>query len=261
MENIYVDKIDEVIDRFFVDKTNYYNILILLDYVKDMDDIFMKNKKDKFDTYMTILSLLDETMFLNVVMSYMEKKKIEYPQYSIPLPTFSFSLPDMCEKMKELYNILTILRKTETFKANKRFEYFFAFRYNYELFEQINYVLLKQNMGVLNCLDKLTDDIAKEAIDYSFDTSEKTQQKDDLISELQNIIDDEKKKQYEINLENRALKEQYDKLTKEYKKFQNICEEKNKERSNHINNLEIKIKEIRQKYTNQNENIIKYKKK
>ena len=49
MENKYVYKIDEVIDKFFVDKANYYNILILLDYVKDMDDIFMKNKKDKFD--------------------------------------------------------------------------------------------------------------------------------------------------------------------------------------------------------------------
>ena len=51
-------------------------------------------------------------------------------------------------------------------------------------------------MDALICLDKMTDDIAKEAIDYSFDTLEKTQQKDDLISELQSIVDDEKKRKY-----------------------------------------------------------------
>ena len=266
IENIYVCKIEEVIDKFFVNKTNYYNILILLDYLKDMDDIYMKKKKDKFDAYMKILFFLNEAMFLNLVKNYMVEKKIEYPQYSIPLPTFSFSLPNLCEKMKELYNILTILRKTEAFKANKRFEYFYAFRYNFELLDEINYVLSKQNMDALICLDKMTDDIAKEAIDYSYDTLEKTQQKDDLISELQSIVDDEKKRQYEIELENRVLKEQYDKLTDDYKKltqdyknFRNICEEKNKQRSNQINNLEAKIKEIRQNYTKQNENINKQK--
>ena len=219
IENIYVCKIEEVIDKFFVNKTNYYNILILLDYLKDMDDIYMKKKKDKFDAYMKILFFLNEAMFLNLVKNYMVEKKIKYPQYSIPLPTFSFSLPNLCEKMKELYNILTILRKTEAFKANKRFEYFYAFRYNFELLDEINYVLSKQNMDALICLDKMTDDIAKEAIDYSFDTLEKTQQKDDLISELQSIVDDEKKRQYEIELENRVLKEQYDKLTDDYKKL------------------------------------------
>ena len=219
IENIYVCKIEEVIDKFFVNKTNYYNILILLDYLKDMDDIYMKKKKDKFDAYMKILFFLNEAMFLNLVKNYMVEKKIKYPQYSILLPTFSFSLPNLCEKMKELYNILTILRKTEAFKANKRFEYFYAFRYNFELLDEINYVLSKQNMDALICLDKMTDDIAKEAIDYSFDTLEKTQQKDDLISELQSIVDDEKKRQYEIELENRVLKEQYDKLTDDYKKL------------------------------------------
>ena len=55
------------------------------------------------------------------------------------------------------------------------------------------------------------------------------------------------------------MTENYKKLTQDYKNFRNICEEKNKQRSNQINNLEAKIKEIRQNYTKQNENINKQK--
>ena len=55
------------------------------------------------------------------------------------------------------------------------------------------------------------------------------------------------------------MTDDYKKLTQDYKNFRNICEEKNKQRSNQINNLEAKIKEIRQNYTKQNENINKQK--
>ena len=181
---------------------------------------------------------------------------MKYPQYSIPIPHVSFALPDMREKMKELYNILYILQKTEAFKTNKRFEYFFSFRHNYDLLEQINYVLLKQNMEVLISLDKPTNDITDEAIKYSIDTSANSKKKDDYISELQKILELEKKIQDEHKLQNILLKEKYDKLSKdfqniskEYRLFQKECEELNKARSNQINDLEKTISEVRQKYT------------
>ena len=51
VEAEYVKKIDEVVEKFFSDKENYYNILMLLDYVKDMIKILLKEKEDKVDTY------------------------------------------------------------------------------------------------------------------------------------------------------------------------------------------------------------------
>ena len=41
----------------------------------------------------------------------MNKKVLKYPQYIIQLPLASFTLPDLSQKMKELYNILYILKK------------------------------------------------------------------------------------------------------------------------------------------------------
>ena len=130
-----MNKIDEVIDSFFQSRTYYYNILILLNYIKDMDDILTKNKKDKFDTYWIIIFFLNEKMFFNLIGNHVINKKCKYPQYRLQLPTFSFALQNLCVKMKELNNILIILAKTETFKTNERFEYFYAFRYKHELLE------------------------------------------------------------------------------------------------------------------------------
>ena len=258
----YIKKIDEVIDKFFSNKENYYNILMLLDYVENVNIIGLMKKQDKIDSYYNILFFLDEKKFLDLLNSYMDKKKLKYPQYSIPIPHVSFALPDMREKMKELYNILYILQKTEAFKTNKRFEYFFSFKHNYDLLEQINYVLLKQNMEVLISLDKPTNDITDEAIKYTIDTSANSKKKDDYISELQKILELEKKIQDEHKLQNILLKEKYDKLSKdfqniskEYQSFQKECEELNKARSNQINDLEKTISEVRQKYTKQNTEI------
>ena len=80
VEAEYVKKIDEVVEKFFSDKENYYNILMLLDYVKDMIKILLKEKEDKVDTYQKILFFLDEKMFSNLINSYMNKKVLKYPQ-------------------------------------------------------------------------------------------------------------------------------------------------------------------------------------
>ena len=262
MENLYVDKIDEIIDKFLLDKTYYYNILMLL-YVKDMKDIKTQNKKDKFDTYWAIILFLDEKMFFNLLGQYMNNKKLKYPQYTIQLPIFSFTCQDLGKKMKELHNILIVLGKTETFKTNERFEYFYAFRYEFGLLDQINYVLLKQNKEPLICLDKTTDDITEEAISFSLN---KTQNKDDLISELNQLVEVGKKKQNEILLNYNDLLGKYNAMSKEYNEMSKKYKAKSKEymecknnfesiiqeNSKCIENLEIKVKEIKKKYTQQN---------
>ena len=245
LENLYINKIDEVIENFFQDRTYYYNILAFLDYIKDMDDILMKNRKDKFDTYWKIIFFLDEKMFFNLVGNYMVNKRSKYPQYSIQLPLFSFISQDLCEKMKELNNILYILAKTETFKTNERFEYFYTFRYKHELLDQINYVLEKQEKKPLICLDKITDDIAEEAIKSSFLSADNTQRKDDLISEIQQLIENAKKKQDEMIVKHKELDVKFSRLIEEWKINLNILKDIIQRNSEHINELELKLKEIK----------------
>ena len=109
-------------------------------------------------------------------------------------------------------------------------------------------MLLQQNMEALFSLDKSTDEIIDEAIQYSSCTSDKTQKEDDLISELEKLLENEKKRQNEIKLENIALKEEFIKISKEYKEYQNKFEEINKKWSNHINDFETKLKEIIKKF-------------
>ena len=254
LKNLYINKIDEIIDTFFQGKTYYYNILVFLDYIKDMDNILMKNRKDIFDTYWKIIFFLDEKMFFNLVGNYMVNKKSKYPQYSIQLPLFSFAFENLCEKMKELNNILYILAKTETFKTNERFEYFYAFRYKHELLDQINYVLDKQEKKPLICLDKITDDIAEEAIKFSFLTIDNTQQKDDLISELQRLIEVGKKNQKEMII-------QYNELDRKYSTYKKNYESLIQTNSKNVAELELKMKEIQKKYTEQNKKINEQKEK
>ena len=250
LENLYMNKIDEVIDSFFQSRTYYYNILILLNYIKDMDDILTKNKKDKFDTYWIIIFFLNEKMFFNLIGNHVINKECKYPQYRIQLPTFSFALQNLCEKMKELNNILIILAKTETFKTNERFEYFYAFRYKHELLDQINYVLIKQEMKLLIYLDKINDDIAEEAINFSIFTIDNTQPKDDLISELQELIEVGKKNQNKMTVEYDELKRKYSTMSRNYEEYKKKFEDIIQTNSINIMNLELKIKELQKNIQN-----------
>ena len=217
---------------------------MLLDYVKDIDDIQMKNKEDKFDAYWKIILFLNEKMFFDLLDKYMNNKKLDYSQYNIPLPNFSFSSQDLGEKMKELRNILIILAKTESFKTNERFEYFYTFRNKHELLGQINYVLSKQQKKPLICLDKATEDITDEAIKFSFTTLDDAQQKDECISELQQLLEDVVNKQREMILE-------YDRLDEKSQEHKAL----NQKNLKYIKDLEAKLKEIRNKYSDQNKTI------
>ena len=146
--------------------------------------------------------------------------------------------------MKELRNILIILAKTESFKTNERFEYFYAFRNKHELLGQINYVLSKQQKKPLICLDKATEDITDEAINFSFTTLDDAQQKDECISELQQLLEDVVNKQREMILE-------YDRLVEKSQEHKAL----NQKNLKYIKDLEAKLKEIRNKYSNQNNTI------
>ena len=86
------------------------------------------------------------------------------------------------------YLVLLVLFKTESFKTNERFEYFYGFRYKYNLLDQINYVLSKQNKKILISLDKCDDEIATEAIEYSLYYFDNSRQKEDLISAITVIM-------------------------------------------------------------------------
>ena len=172
------------------------------------------------------------------------------------MPTFSFALQNLCEKMKELNNILIILAKTETFKTNERFEYFYAFRYKHELLDQINYVLIKQEMKPLIYLDKINDDIAEEAINFSIFTIDNTQPKDDLISELQELIEVGKKNQNKMTVEYDELKRKYSTMSRNYEEYKKKFEDIIQTNSINIMNLELKIKELQKKYNEQKSEII-----
>ena len=186
-------------------------------------------------------------MFFNLIGNHVINKKCKYLQYRIQLPTFSFALQNLCEKMKELNNILIILAKTETFKTNERFEYFYAFRYKHELLDQINYVLIKQEMKPLICLDNINDDIAEEAINFSIFTIDNTQPKDDLISELQELIKVGKKNQNKMTVEYDELKRKYSTMSRNYEEYKKKFEDIIQTNSINIMNLELKIKELQKK--------------
>ena len=120
----------------------------------------------------------------------------------------------------------------------------------HELLEQINYVLSMQKKQPLICLDKPTEDITNEAIKFSFYTLDNTQQKDDLISELQKLIEDGKNKQNEMIVEYNTFKEKFNSLFKQYKEYLNNFEDIMEKNSKYIDSLEIKMNEIRKNIPN-----------
>ena len=239
-ENNYAEKINEVVVKILSNKEYYYNILMLLDHFKN-GDISGNNKKAKIDAYFKIIYFLNEKMFLNLLSEYMNYKKTLYPQYEIPLPFISFEeKKDLDKKMKKIYNILYILKKTESFKTNERFEYFQVFRYKHELLEEINYILYKLNKKPFISLDKSTDDITQEAIKYSLNNTKRFENNEEIISELNKLLDDARKEKEEIEKEKGELQEEYEQIHKKY----GLLSQKYKD---YINNYTIKLNEFEEK--------------
>ena len=89
------------------------------------------DSKGKIEAYLKILFFLDQKMFLNMLSDFIDNKKTLYQQYQIPFPLISFKDKNIDDKMKNIYNLLSILQVSEKFKTNERFEYFKAFRFEY----------------------------------------------------------------------------------------------------------------------------------
>ena len=250
-ESDYMRKIDEVVIKILMENDYYYRILMHLDQFKE--DMFGDNKDEKVNGYFKILFFLNEKMFINLLTKFMNTKIKRYPQYSIPLPLISFKLKDIKAKMKEIYNILYILRKSETFKTGETFEYFYSFRAEHKLLGEINYILVKLGKKPLAALDKCSDEIAEEAIKYSINNTEKNEINDDYISELSLIIEEGKKKQELLRKEREILNEKYEKLNKKYKELNEKYKNLDTSYTNDLEQMTEKLMNARQNLVKSNE--------
>ena len=142
-ENYYIIQIDFVVKKIVLYKDCYYKILIHLGKLEE--DLAEKNKEEKINAYFKILFFLNEKMLSEELTKFMDNKKQLYNQYNIPLPLISFNIKQLQKNLEKIYNILIILKKTENFKTNERFEYFNYFRYKHEFLEEINYILYHLN--------------------------------------------------------------------------------------------------------------------
>ena len=82
-----------------------------------------------------------------------------------------------------------------------------------------NYILTKQNKPPLISLDKVTDDLADEAFDFSLSKTEKIQKDDEFISKLLEKVSNGKKMQEEFAIEKLRLEGKYNKLSKELNEY------------------------------------------
>ena len=238
-EKYYIKKIDSVVDKILLNKNYYYKILQLLDQLKEQD-ILGNNKKKKNDAYFQILFNLNENIFCDLINKFMNKKKSSYPQYGIPLPLISFKDKDLDKKMKTINNILYVLQKTESFKTKKRFEYFYIFKSEPELLDEINYLLKNTNKSPIVSFDKIDNEIEEEDINYSLDIIEKQKNDEDIISELNQLLVEGKKKQ-------KLFREKKEKISQKYNKLLDEFNQVNTNYENFLNDFNKKLIELKNK--------------
>ena len=249
-ENHYMDQIDLVVEKIVLNKDCYYKTLIHLGQFEE--GVREKNKDKKIDAYFKILFFLNENMLSEQLTQFIDDKKKYFKQYNIPLPPISFSIQGLRENLKKVYNILYILKKTENFKTNERFEYFNSFKHEKELLEEINYILYKLNKQPIISLDKITDDIAEEAINYSLKNTE-TISSNKYISELEQIAENAENIQKEYKKQNQKLQGEYNALIQ---RFNNIFKELislDTSYTKELNELKSKISSLRQQQVESNE--------
>lgn len=228
IENNYIKQIEEAIDKIFENeenKKNYYEILgLIFQLNKDIsENIYEVNKAKKLDRYYKIVSLLDEEFFLMNLKQYMECKKILFPQYGITLPNFKSE--DLFKNLKQIHNILDILKRAESFKTNERFEYFHAFKGKNEMLSDVNYVLNKLGKKIFISLDRNDDETLTEAINYSLNLADNSiiqkAKETGLIENMIKTLQEAKNSKEEINKENIKLKSDYEKLISDHENLKN----------------------------------------
>ena len=258
IENNYIIKIDETITRILLtqeNKKHYYDILQII--FSFNQNIFESNKTEKYAIYFKIISLLNPQFLLKQIQKYMDAKKHFYPQYNISLPFLDL------EKLEEIYNILYILKRTEKFKTQERFEYFQEFQHQNKLLLAVNYILNKLGKNIIISLDKSTDDIREEATKFSLNAVKKNfEQKEKyelILSHLEETLQltkdkyDEmsgEKKEFQesykkLNDEHRKLNDEHRKLNDKFKKYMEKTEKEGKDLGNKIREFEEEISKLR----------------
>ena len=260
IENNYIKQIEEAIDKIFENeenKKNYYEILgLIFQLNKDIsENIYEVNKAEKLDRYYKIVSLLDEEFFLMNLKQYMECKKILFPQYGITLPNFKSE--DLFKNLKQIHNILDILKRAESFKTNERFEYFHAFKGKNEMLSDVNYVLYKLGKKIFISLDRNDDETLTEAINYSLNLADNSiiqkAKETGLIENMFKTLQEAKNSKEEINKENIKLKSVHEKLISDHAKL--ISDHENLK-----NNYKALIKKSTKAEIDLGEKIIKFEK-
>lgn len=268
----FTKKIDDFVNYYTTAKDDYYGTLIYLGKIEKSTDV--GNKVKMIDRYFNILFFLNEPLlnepFLKESLNeFMIHKSSSYPQYKICMPIISFRQKELKKNIKSIYNILSILEKTESFKTNERFEYFQAFNKQHELLDDINYVLVKQNKQPLISLDKATNDITEEAIKYSLEKTQMISNDADIISELNKTLEDAKnnrnkyKNEYEkldkkyssLIEEHKQLLDSHNKLIDAHKKMVNDIKKLDEKYDKDLSQLESKISEEKKKIVERNAKI------
>ena len=260
IENNYIKQIEAAIDKIFENeenKKNYYEIVgLIFQLNKDIsENIYEVNKAEKLDRYYKIVSLLDEEFFLMNLKKYMERKKISFPQYGITLPNFKSE--DLFKNLKQIHNILDILKRAESFKTNERFEYFHAFKGKNEMLSDVNYVLYKLGKKIFISLDRNDDETLTEAINYSLNLADNSiiqkAKETGLIENMIKTLQEAKNSKEEINKENIKLKSVHEKLISDHEKL--ISDHENLK-----NNYKALIKKSTKAEIDLGEKIIKFEK-
>ena len=160
---------------------------------------------------------------------YMKEKRSFYEQYeNIILPKISFEKNHAEKILKQIDNILYIMKKSESFIFNERFVYYKVFKGRTDLLNEINFVLESQRMKPISSLIILSPDLGEEAINFCFDNFlDQNKIKSHNISNLLRIIEENKNeeeikiKQYDnLKKEFKEISSKYEKLVKEFEEYE-----------------------------------------
>ena len=244
----FTKKIDDFVNYYTTAKDDYYGTLIYLGEIEKSTDV--GNKVKMIDRYFNILFFLNEPLlnepFLKESLNeFMIHKSSSYPQYKICMPIISFRQKELKKNIKSIYNILSILERTESFKTNERFEYFQAFNKQHELLDDINYILVNQNKQPLISLDKATNDITEEAIKYSLEKTQMISNDADIISKLNKTLEDAKNNRNEYKSAYEEINKKYLLLIKEHEKLLDAHKKLDEKYDNDLNELESQISEMK----------------
>lgn len=246
-------KIDNFVNYYTTSKDDYYSTLIYLGVIdKNMD---VENKVKIIDRYFNILLYLNDTYLTESLMEFMKDKSSLYPQYKIEMPLISFVQKELKKNIRNIYNILSILKRTEGFKPNQRFEYFYAFNMQNELLTDINYVLVKQHKEPLIALDMATNDITEEAIKYSIDKAQILLNDADIISKLNKTLGGARNNKNKYKCAYNELDKKYLLLIEDHKKLVDAYKKLDEKYENDLSELESKISEMRKEIVERNTKI------